>query len=57
MSTWGCTKEADGSIRMTAEYARWVSTFLDESCDCGPHLDHADCIAEIEALIKLLSGK
>jgi hypothetical protein len=50
---WGITQAPDGYFVMTPEYLAWLVSYLDESCNCGPHLDHADCITEVEALIEL----
>lgn len=54
MSCWGATKQADGSVVLNAEYADWLSSVLEEACHCGPHIDHADCLSEVEALIQFL---
>ena len=50
---WGIKKNIDGSFTVSAEYIYWLGSYLDESCNCSPHIDHADCISEAQAFVNL----
>lgn len=51
---WGIVSEtADGkSVIIQKEYLDWLASMLAEDCHCGPHMDHDDCLAEVECFIK-----
>lgn len=56
---WGIVSEtADGkAVIITKEYLDWLASVLAESCHCGPHIDHADCLAEVECFIETFHKK
>jgi hypothetical protein len=54
---WGVVKENKETVTFSRDYLHWLASYLDESCNCGPHLDHADCIAEAQAFVLTFGHK
>jgi hypothetical protein len=54
---WGVQKISENSFVVSKEYLQWLAFLVDEQCQCFPHIDHSDCLAECTAFVDYFTKK